>query len=61
LVETDGMENLSSRRPRRACEKCGEMLDLMTRLPRLGDQPSYDIYKCARCGALEWVDRTAGG
>lgn len=40
------------------CGKCGGAFDLLTRLPRVGDHPTYQIFHCAACGFVEWIAET---
>jgi hypothetical protein len=38
-----------------ACGKCGKQVELLTVLPKVGDQPSYWIVHCITCGFVDWV------
>jgi hypothetical protein len=37
------------------CEKCGEPTNLVTIIGRLGNIPTYRVFQCDACKALQWV------
>jgi hypothetical protein len=42
------------------CGKCGQAQDLLTILPRLGDRPTYNVFRCIGCGFVEWIAEQVG-
>jgi hypothetical protein len=38
-----------------ACKRCSGRLDLLTVLPRRGDEPAYRILGCGDCSFVEWI------
>ena len=53
--------------PTHKCEKCSQVTEWLATLPRFGEQPTYDIFRCAACGHVNWVaqeprpDQSGGG
>ena len=37
------------------CEKCGTPTNLVTVIGRLGKIPTYWVFQCDACKALQWV------
>jgi hypothetical protein len=42
-------------KPESKCEKCGEVTELLSFIPRFGDRPAYHIFECGACKALTWI------
>ena len=42
------------------CAKCGAVTELLTFLPRFGDEPAYRIFECSACKALTWIAEAIG-
>jgi hypothetical protein len=43
------------------CEKCGEGVQLLSFIPRFGQQPPYRIFECTACQALTWIAEKVTG
>jgi hypothetical protein len=37
------------------CSKCGAATELLSFIPRFGEQPAYRIFECGACNALMWI------
>lgn len=40
-----------------SCEKCGGLLEELTRLPKRFDHPTFDVFRCMACGVVNWIER----
>ncbi len=43
------------------CAKCGERTDYLTSIPRFGETPTYNIFRCVTCGYVNWIAEQIGG
>ena len=41
--------------PKRTCPHCGRRTELTTHLPKTGNYPAHDVFRCKTCGIMEWV------
>jgi hypothetical protein len=42
------------------CVKCGEATELLTTLPRFGENPAYRIFQCLTCNYVNWIAEQVG-
>ena len=44
-----------------SCDKCRSGgMEPLTILPRLGDRPTFHIFRCIACGFIDWIAETDG-
>jgi hypothetical protein len=53
--------NAPPRQPDQYCEKCGAATQLLSFIPRFGEQPAYRIFECSACNALTWIAEAVSG
>ena len=41
--------------PPQDCTKCGKPSEWLTSLPRLGERPAYNIFRCITCSYVNWI------
>ena len=59
MPDDDGPQGLHP--AARACRRCRAALEVALHLPARIGQPAYAIFRCAACGAVEWVAEAEDG
>jgi hypothetical protein len=39
------------------CKHCRSELQYVTAIPKRFDSPALEIFRCAKCGEMEWLER----
>jgi hypothetical protein len=39
------------------CKRCTRVTELLYVVPKVNRRPSYHIFLCVRCGAMEWISQ----
>jgi DNA-directed RNA polymerase subunit M/transcription elongation factor TFIIS len=40
------------------CKRCQSETQYVTAIPKRFDSPAYEIFRCTKCGDVEWKERS---